>query len=69
MTTAGDFFVIFTAQDTSGNRATHTLAVTIEAAPEVPDTGCFSGFNGISALFITVSILLGASVLFYVRKP
>ncbi|QMS84226.1 lamin tail domain-containing protein [Candidatus Xianfuyuplasma coldseepsis] len=64
MDTEGTFFVLFSAVDEAGNTATHTLEVTIEAAPE---TGCFSSFSLGSSL-IMITAVLGGAVLFFVRK-
>jgi len=40
----------------------------IEALQVVPETGCGSAINGSSALFITLSILMGAALIVFLKK-
>jgi hypothetical protein len=71
MTSPGTFFVIYTVEDEAGNRATHTLEVTIEAAEiieEVEETGCFGALNLANTLITVVIVALGGAVLFVARK-
>ena len=40
----------------------------IDASLVVPETGCGSSINGTSALFVTFSLVIGAALVFFVRK-
>ncbi len=63
MTKAGVFYVNYTAEDASGNQTLGSLEVTMVAA----ETGCGSAIN-IAGSFVAVFAVLGAGVLFFVRK-
>ena len=40
----------------------------IDASLEVPETGCGSSINGTSAVFVTFSLVIGAALVFFIRK-
>jgi hypothetical protein len=71
LTSAGSFFVIYTATDDAGNTSTFNLEVTVEAADipdEVEDTGCFGTLNIANTLITVVMVALGGAVILVVRK-
>ncbi|MBC3516993.1 D-alanyl-D-alanine carboxypeptidase family protein [Neobittarella massiliensis] len=51
--TPGDYPVVYTATDSAGNRATHTVTFTVAAAPAVPTGGSDAGSGGGTAGPIT----------------
>lgn len=53
-----------------GTLSETAIQALIDAAlpEEVPDTGCGSAINGTSAIFITFSLVLGASAIFFFRR-
>jgi PKD repeat protein len=54
----------------AGTLSETAIQALIDAAlpEEVPDTGCGSAINGTSAIFITFSLVLGASAIFFFRR-
>lgn len=72
LTSAGNFFVIYTATDDAGNTSTFNLEVTVEAEdiPDevIEDTGCFGSLNIANTLITVVMVALGGAVILVVRK-
>jgi hypothetical protein len=72
LTTAGTFFVKFTAEDAAGNKDTESIEVTVELGEEVDDSplsGCFSSIGNSFVVYLAgVIALIGGAALFFIKR-
>lgn len=72
LTTAGTFFVKFTAEDAAGNKDTESIEVTVELGEEVDDSplsGCFSSIGNSFVVYLAgVIALIGGAGLFFIKR-